>query len=262
MSKTSEISFKITPSNLSSIISVLKDLSIISEKALFKINKKNILIYTLVGEGTGINTFKSFVFKTSELFEIDDFEETIDFIAKDIKKVYRNLQIIVDINNDISGKIYYDQIGDKFWSDRMFFKSDTKLKLNLYGSDPMAFNTSITIEDIKKLTNINNAIFDFNLSESDFTNIKRLSVSDKDADVFYMNTFEKDGNNYISIGESGWDLTLGEISFDQARTLSFPKKYFKTINVSGGEAKVYVFDRFLMISKDNSSLLISTEISA
>ena len=83
---------------------------------------------------------------------------SVDFIAKDIKSIYRNLQIMVDMNKDITGKLYYDQIGDKYFSDRLFFKVDSKLKLNFYGSDPMSFNTNITINHINKLTNIDNPL--------------------------------------------------------------------------------------------------------
>jgi len=260
MATTKELTFKISPENLSKIINVLKELSSIDEKALFKFDKKHFLIYSLVGQGKGINAFKSFIFNTNDIFEMDEFEETIDFIAGDIKAIYRNLQIMLDLQTDITGKLYYDEIGDKFFSDRMFFKSDSKLKLNFYGTDPMAFNTSITVNDIKKLTNIEHSNFSFDLTSKDYVNIKRLASSGKEVEVFYVNTFEKDSKYYISIGESGWDLTLAEIDFDEARTISFPKKYFKSITMSES-AKVYVFDRFLLIKSEGSELLISTEIS-
>lgn len=261
MATTKEISFKITTDNLSKIINVLKDLSSIDEKALFRFDKKHVLIYTLVGEGKGINAFKSFVFNTDELFDIEDFDQIIDFIAKDIKTIYRNLQIMLDLQSNISGKIFFDEIGDKFFSDRLFFKSDSKLKLNFYGSDPMAFNTNISIKDIKKLTNIENSNFNFDLLSSDFTNIKRLATTGKEIDVFYINTFEKDEKHYISIGESSWDLTLSEIDYNEDRTISFPKKYFKSITFSSETSKIYIFDMFILVKTDNSDLLISTEIS-
>ncbi|MFA5585364.1 MAG: hypothetical protein WDA02_02300 [Saccharofermentanales bacterium] len=262
MAKTLEIPFKISSSNLSKIISILKDLSIIHEKSLFRFDKKNLLIYSLVGEGTGINAFKSYTFKIDDILDInlDEFNVSIDFIAKDIKNIYRNLQIMVDMDKDISGKLYYDEIGDKYYSDRLFFKVDSKLKLNFYSSDPMSFNTNITSSHIKKLTNIDNSEFNFDLKVDDFNNIKKLSTTNKDSDVFFMNTFEKDDKYYISIGESSWDLTLGEISDNITKTLSFPKKYLKVINVQD-ISKVYVFDRFLMIKTDESNLLISTEIT-
>lgn len=261
MAVTKELSFKISSENLSKIISILKDLSSIDEKALIRFDKKHLLIYTLVGEGNGVNAFKSFIFDMNEILEIDDFEETIDYIAKDIKSIYRNLQIMLDLDTSISGKIYYDQIADKFYSDRLFFKSDSKLKLNLYGGDPLAFNTSISVEKINKLSDINNSHFNFNLSNTDYVNIKKLATTSKDVDVFYLNTFEKDGRYYISIGESSWDLTISEIEFDEVKTISFPKKYFKSITMNGDTSKIYVFDRFLMVKTDSSDLLISTEIT-
>ena len=198
MAVTKELLFKISSENLSRIINVLKDLSSIDEKALFRFDKKHVLIYSLVGEGNGVNAFKSFIFDTNDIFEMEDFEDTIDFIAKDIKTIYRNLQIMVDLQTTISGKIYYDEMNDKFFSDRMFFKTDSKLKLNFYGSDPRAFNTTISVDKIKKLADIDNALFDFEMSNADYTNVKRLATSGKDIEVFYINTFEKDGKYFIS----------------------------------------------------------------
>lgn len=261
MATTKELSFKISSENLLKIVNVLKDLSSIDDKSLFKFDKKHVLIYTLVGEGKGINAFKSFIFDTNDIFEIDDFNETIDFIAKDIKSIYRNLLIMLDLKTSISGKIYYDEIGDKFFSDRIFFKSDSKLKLNFYGSDPMAFNTSISVNDIKKLTDIEKSNFSFDMSNQDYTNIKRLSTTSKDVEVFYMNTFEKDEKYYISIGESSWDLTIAEIDYDEVKTISFPKKYFKSITMTSDTSKIFVFDRFLLIKTEGSDLLISIEIT-
>jgi hypothetical protein len=231
MAKTQELNFNITSENLKKIINILKDLSGIDKKAMIKLNTKELLIYSLVGEGASINAFKSFIEKTDSIFNIDEFDQEIYFIAKDIKNMYRNLEILVELNEDISGKIYFDLLGDKFYSDRLFFKSSGKLKLNFYGGDPLSINTSITVETIKKTINVDKSDFKFILTDNDFTNIKKLATSDSEIDVFYMNTYEKDGKNYVSLGESSWDLTLSEIDFKQEKTLAFPKKYFKTINV-------------------------------
>lgn len=261
MAVTKELSFKISSENLTKIVNILKDLSSIDEKALIRFSKKHLLIYTLVGEGNGVNAFKSFIFDIDKILEIDEFEDTIDFIAKDIKTIYRNLQIMLDLDTMVSGKVYYDEISDKFYSDRLFFKTDSKLKLNFYGGDPMVFNTNISVDKIKKLSDIENSQFNFDLSNTDYINIKKLATTGKDVDVFYLNTFEKNGKYFISIGESSWDLTLSEIDFDKPRTISFPKKYFKSITMTDESSKIYVFDRFLMVKTDSSDLLISTEIT-
>ena len=261
MAKVKELSFKITSENLNSLINTLKDLSGIDKKSIFKIDKKDTLIYSKVGEGNSINAFKSFVYKTKDLFDIEDFEETINYIANDNKEMYRKLQILNSFQQDVSGKIYFDKLGDDDYAERISMKSGAKLKLNFGGGDPNSLNSKISVAVIKQTMDIANSNFNFDLRSDDFLNIKRLSTSDAENDIFYLNTTEKEGKHYVSIGESSWDLTVSEIQFDKSITMSFPKKYFKSITISGDSSKIYIFDNMLMVSNDNSDMLISTEIS-
>ena len=261
MAKVKELPFKITSENLNSLINTLKDLSGIDKKCIFKIDEKHTLIYSKVGEGNSINAFKSFVYDTKNLFDTDEFKETISYISNDSKETYRKLQILNSFEQDITGKIYYDQLGDDFYSERISMKSGSKLKLNLGGGDPMSMNSKISVDVIKQTMNIENSNFSFDLRSDDFMNIKRLSSSDTESDIFYMNTIEKEGKYYVSIGESSWDLTLSEIDYDQTITLAFPKKYFKSITINGDSSKIYVFSNMLMVSTGNSDMLISTEIT-
>lgn len=257
-----EIKFKITSDNLLKIINTIKDLSAIDKKGVIRFNKKYVLIYSLVGDGDVINVFKSFVFKTEEIFtNIDEFDETINFVVKDMKNLHRTLKIMVDLGDDVNGKIFFDELGKQFFSDRLYFKSTNKLKLNFYGSDPTKTNTKITLDQIKQIANIDNSSFNFVLQGDDFANIKKLAAPDEEMDIFYMNTFEKEGQYFVSLGETNWNLTLSEIELEEERTLAFPKKYFKTINIEDGSAKVYVFDTFLLVASENSNLIISIEIT-
>ena len=261
MAKVRELSFKITSENLNSLINTLRDLTGIDKKCIFKIDSKDTLIYSKVGEGSSINAFKSFVYKTKDLFEIEDFEESVNYISNDGKEMYRKLQILNSFEQDVTGKIYFDRLGDDFYTERISMKSGAKLKLNFGGGDPNAFNSKISVSVIKESMDVEKSNFNFHLKSDDFTNIKRLSMSDLGNDVFYLNTTEKEGKHFVSIGESTWDLTISEIDFDRSITMSFPKKYFKSITIDGDSSKLYIFDNMLMVSNSNSDMLISTEIS-
>ena len=57
-------------------------------------------------------------------------------------------------------------------------------------------------------------------------------------------------------------VEISTVSDPDSIEILFPKKYFKTINVDKEGSKIYIFDRFLMISTENTDLLISTEVSA
>ena len=262
MPKQNELSFSITKDNLNKLTETLKDLSRLDDNVLFKFDNDNTLIYSLVGEGQSVNAFKSFIYKTKVLFEIDDFEDTIRYIGKSAKSLARNFQIMSSFEIDVyKGKIYYDQLGDELFSDRIYFRSGNKLRQSFNGDDPRAMNTQISVEKIKEHVRLEDADFNFELSADDFDKIKKLATPDAEMNIFYLNTYEKDGKNYVSIGEGYWDLTVAETEYVHPRTLAFPKKYFKTIGMTDGLAKIYVFDTSLMVSTEDSDLLISIEVT-
>jgi hypothetical protein len=122
-------------------------------------------------------------------------------------------------------------------------------------------NTQISVDKIKQFIKLDDADFSFDLSADDFDKIKKLASPDAEMNIFYMNTFEKDDKHFISIGEGSWDLVVAETEYTHPRSLAFPKKYFKTIGMTDGYAKIYVFDTSLMVSTDESDLLISIEVT-
>jgi len=262
MSKTKELAFSISKDNLHKLIDTLKDLSRLDDKVLFKFDKENTLIYSLVGEGQSVNAFKSFIFKTNELFDIEEFDESIMYIGKTAKGIARGLQIMSDFDLDtFKGIIYFDELGEEFFSDRIYFRSGNKLRQSFYGDDPRAMNTQISVEKIKEFIKLDEADFSFDLSATDFDKIRKLATPDAEMNIFYMNTYEKDDEYFVSIGENAWELTVAETEFRYPRTLAFPKKYFKTIGMTDGTAKIYVFDNSLMVSTPESDLLISIEVT-
>ena len=261
MAKIKELPFKISKENVDGLISTLKDLSSIDKRTVFRIDSENILLYSKVGEGNSINAFKSFVYKTKELFEIEDFEETINFVSNDIKEMYRKLTILNSFERENIGKFFYDKLGDDYYAERISIKANTKLKLNFNCDDPTYSNNKITVESVKQLMDTDNSNFSFDLKSDDFSNIKRLASNDSDNDIFYLNTFEKGGKYYVSIGETTWDLTVSEIDYQDTTTISFPKKYFKSVTIEKESAKIHIFDNMIMITNPNSDMLISTELS-
>lgn len=261
MPKVNELSFNISNESITKLIDTLKDLSRLNDKVLLKIDKKNTLIYSLVGNGNSVNAFKNFIFKTEDIFNgIGEFDDTINYIVRSAKLMCRTLQIISSFDATITGTIYFDKLGDLVFSDRLYLKAGTKLRQNFYGGDPTAMNMNITVDNIKKIANIKDSNFDFNLSADDFDKIKKLASSDEISNVFYLNTNIIDGINTVSIGEGVWDISVSETESTQEISLAFPKKYFKTINIVNGFAKIYVFDNSILITTDNSNLLISIEI--
>lgn len=262
MSKIKKLELKITKENLLSLINTIKDLSNIDDKLVFKFSNDSLLIYSLVGEGQTINAFKSFVFDNSLFMNDIDVEDTIIYIAKSAKLLVKNMRTLIDFDNNIDVTLYYDTLGDKVYADRLQLKSNNKLKLNFYGADPMATNTKVTNVHIRDLGESNEVNFEFDLTEDDFSKVKKLASPDAEMDIFYMNTAERDGVFYVSLGENNWDLELDSVDVGDERSLAFPKKYFKSVIIDkGGSCKVKIYDTFLMVSTDNSDLLISMEVT-
>lgn len=257
-----EISFSISKEKLVKLIDTLKDLSKLDDKVYFKIDNKNTLLYSMVGQNNSVNAFKSFVYKTHDVFDIDEIDNTINFIGKSAKSIARNLQIMMGFDiDDYKGKISYDEFGDELYSDRLYFRNGNKLRQNFYGDQPDVMGMKISVDKIKQIIKLDDADFSFDLSASDFDKIKKLATPDTQMNIFYLNTFERDGEHHVSIGEGSWDITVAKTDYTTPRTLAFPKKYFKTIGMVDGNAKIYIFDTSLMVSTDDSDLLISIEIT-
>lgn len=263
MALTKELKFSITHDNLLRFIQTIKDLSKLDDSILFKFDKDNTLIYSLVGEGQSINAFKSFIFKTHDLFDMSNFDETIIFIGKTAKGIARKLQIMSSFEMDnYNGKIFYDELSSMFFSDRIAFSSGRKMKQTFYGDDPRAMNHQISVDKIKEFIRLEDADFSFDLQASDFDKIKKLASPNEEMNIFYMTTSEiEDGEYAITIGENDWEIEVAKTDFDVPQTLAFPKKYFKTIGMVDGSAKIYVFDTSLMVSTPESDLLISIEMT-
>lgn len=262
MPKVNELSFVIKKHNLSQLIEVLKDLSRLNDKVLIKIDQENTLIYSLVGDSNTVSAFKNFIFKTNDIFSgIGEFDETINYIIRSAKQMFRTLQIISSFDLDVDGNIYFDTIADTVYSDRINIKVGKKLRQNFYGGDPISMNTKITVDRIKKLADVENASFSFDLKDEDFDKIKKLSSPDEVSNIFYLNVYNNEGQNYVSIGEGPWDITVAETDYKRLSSLAFPKKYFKTINMVNGSAKIFVFDNMILAVTENSNLLVSVEVT-
>ena len=76
--------FSMSVSQLSFFLDKIHDLIAIDNEVLLKINKDEILLYSLVGEKKNINAFKSFIYKTKEVFSFST------EISKEIRYIINN----------------------------------------------------------------------------------------------------------------------------------------------------------------------------
>ena len=249
--------FTMSTGQLDFFLDKIIDLVSIDKEVLLKVDNKNLLIYSLVGERKSVNAFKSYIFKTEEVLTFtDDFPDgqVLKYIIQDGKRFEVTLRNFLDFEQDIQCEMFMNSaVQADSWS-----LKNSDLKLSLIGGDPSGLNTDIDAEKIKDTVDINNIDFKFQLQKSLFANIKKMSkIETQENDILYLNIL----NNTLSIGETGWDLKICSIEHEDM-SITFPKRFFNSINfTSEPQITIYVFDTFLFVDNQNTSLLIALELS-
>lgn len=250
-----DVSYKFTMSisQLNFFLDKIHDLLSIDDEILFKINNEDTLLYSTVGEKTNINAFKSFIFKTQDIFSFDNnILNEIRFIVTNGGKFENSLKSYLDYNEDINCEFF---LNDNTYVDNFKLKN-SKLKMSIIGGDHRAINTTIDIEKINKRINKDNIDFKFILDKVSFDKIKKLMTIDLENDILTLNIYDKK----LTIGENKWNLNICDIEHDDL-SITFPKKYFKSITFTEKDIIIYVFDTFIFIDNKNTSLLIALELT-
>lgn len=256
------ITFVQNKSQLSDLLSKIKELVKLNDKIVFKLNEKELLIYSCITKGKQIVAFKNFVYQTNVILTLkESLEKEVVMIIKDVKKFIANLANYEDYDSDISFEMTYSEISGTNFSDMMKV-SNGKLKLSLSAGDPVGIDVGMTIDLINKFCDIKKSIFNFDIDVDTFNKIKKMgtinitakkSTNPADIDPLTLSV----NKNKLSIGDIKWNLDLCDIDRED-ESFSFPKKYFNTITMKEN-VKIYVFDTFLMIKSEGSDLLITME---
>jgi hypothetical protein len=246
--------FSMSLGQLTFFLDKVHDLLSIDDQILLKITDENILLYSIVGEKMNVNAFKSFIFKTNEIFSFNkELEKEIRFIINNGGKFETTLKNYLDYKDE--DVICEFCMNDELYADNFKLKN-SKLRLGINGGDVRGMNTTIDIEKINKTLNKDNIDFKFSLDKNNYAKIKKIAAIDNDNDILTLIIDE----NKLKIGEGNWDLEICDIEHEYL-SISFPKKYFKSITFSEEEINVYVFDTFLLIDNLNTKLLIALELS-
>jgi hypothetical protein len=229
------------------------DLLSIDNEILIKIDKDNTLLYSIVGEKSNVNAFKSFIYKTNELFIFDEeLPKEIRFIITNASKFETTLKNYLDYKDEIRCEFF---MNDDTYAYNLRLKN-SNLKLSVNGGDIRGMNTTIDITKINETLNKDNIDFKFILDKNSYTKVKKIASIDSENDILTLNITD----NCLTIGEGSWDLNICDIEHEDLN-ITFPKKYFKSITFTEDEIYVYVFDTFILIDNKNTNLLIALEMS-
>jgi hypothetical protein len=249
---SSDVVLELTNDSLKSLINKLDDLTDINEKLVFKFDKTNLLIYSFVEKGKDIHTFKSYILNMEDVFtKVGEISNTLKFISQDSKKLMKSLEIFLSFDEKVLIKLSYNE--DNF-VEKMAIKN-SKMKLDFIGGLPSTVKQDVNIEQIKTIMDTSKASFDVKLYETDFDKIKKMSSIEKDNEIYYLTVRD----NKVYMGENKWNLNIGDVEY-MNESISFPKKYFNTINFDDEYTTLYVFDRFVMTVGKESNIMISVEI--
>lgn len=246
--------FSMSVEQLTFLLEKVHDLITIDDEVLIKVSETTLLMYALVGEKTSVNAFKSFIFKTDEVFNFEtQIENEIKFIISNGSKFENTLKNFLDFNETIECEFF---MSDDVYSDNLKLKN-SKLKLSIIGGHPLGLNTNIDVEKIKTTMNKDNIDFKFTIDKNSYAKIKKIMSIDNENDILTLTIEEKS----LLIGEGiNWNLKICDIDHDDL-SITFPKKYFKSINFTEENINIYVFDTFLLIDNQNTNLLVALELS-
>lgn len=254
---SNKLNIIINPDNFSELIEKIDDLTKISDTLKLKIDSENILIYSMMGTENMILAFKNYNLKTDHFFTIkDEINYTLNIIITSAKKFVKNLAFI-----KTTDKIQME-VSHKFNDDET--SSDARLVLIKNGKFKLQIQTgeNSEIRDLNKTLldqrlNLKNKKWSFNVNNSDFLDIKKLSSinSDDSRRVLHLNI----DDFKVKLSEvSLWELEVDESS-ENNKHLMFNKSFLSCINDNGKDVQFHVFDTFILIQDSISSLMISFE---
>ncbi len=254
MAKTGKDKFRIKSEKFPEFISKLEDLTKISDSIKIKIEGENTMMYSILGKAT-VLAFKNYNIPTNELFEMkDELEYGIDIVILNAKKFVKNLNFLKE-NEKVTIEITHkeSQEDEDIMDARALQIVGGKLKINWIGGE------HYEIKDMNKSKldqglNLKNSRWSFNITKSDFTDIKKLSSINGER---ILQIGVKSGKVIIS-ETSAWELEIDTVDSERNSSLILNKKFLGCIN-DNDDIKFHIFDNFMLVKHEDSNLMLSFE---
>lgn len=250
MSNLKDYIFEFNKTHLKEIILALKDLTRIDQMIKIKFDEENVLFYSKAGKDNSIHAFKSFLYPI-EKFIIADTYINIDFIIINGTNFVKNLELFLNKDTDIKGKLQY-KAQDKIAS--MLYITDGKIKLNFVTGDYRQIK-DISKQDIEMKMNPDLANFSFVMNNDDFSEIKKLTALNK-AETISLRV--KKGK--LEFFDKRWSIYIQDLPTIDDEIWSFNNKYLKSINGSD-VINIHMFDQFLLFKENDIALMIGLELT-
>lgn len=256
MAKKDRIKFTVKGAKYPEFIGKLSDLTDIGNVVKLKIDKEHMLMYSLVGE-TAVLAFKSYQLNTSDYFDYEDFDYTLDYVINDAKKFVKNFNFL-NVENTVEFDITFKDApeSDDIKHVRAIMGTDTRLKLSAVGAEQYRIR-DMSKDRLAKTLDISNSKWSFNVHKNDFADIKKLSTINDDKILTIIIV-----DNTVKFSEMGkWELDVATVDSDRYNNLVFGKKYLKSVNLNDDYVNFNVFEQFILIRDNESNFMMSFEQS-
>lgn len=246
----------LNPENFTDFLEKVKDLTKISDTIKLKIDSEHILMYSMMGSENIILSFKSYKLDTNTYFKFkNEIDFTLNIIITSAKKFVKSLQFI-KTTEKINLEVTHRKEDENNSDCRLAIIKNGKFKLQIQAGE----NSEIRDIDkykLDKLLNLENKKWSFNVSKSDFSDIKQLSsINSEDSKrILHLNIEDFK----VKLSEiSTWELEVDETT-ESNKHLMFNKSYLSCINDDSDFIGFHVFETFILIQDKISQLMISFE---
>jgi hypothetical protein len=142
---------------------------------------------------------------------------------------------------------------DNIWNARSLQVVGGKLKVNWLTGEHYEMR-DINKNILKQRLDLKNKKWSFKISQSDFTDIKKLSNINSER---IINVTVTDGTVLFS-EKAAWELEIDKLDEQRNSNLILNKKFLSCID-DNNEVEVNIFDSFMLIKDDSSNLMLSFE---
>jgi hypothetical protein len=249
-----KIKFKVKGDKFSDFINKLDDLTKIDDTIKLKIDNDNILMYSMLG-GNVMLAFKNYLINTREYLDYgDDLDYSMDVIIVNAKKFVKNLNFIKE-SEKITMEITYKESpdDDSIMNARSLQVVGGKLKVNWLAGEHFEMR-DINKVVLKQRLDFKNRKWNFNISKSEFSDVKKLSSINSDR-IININII---GGKVTLSETAAWELEIDSID-DRNANLMLNKKFLNCINDNADNVEFNIFETFMLVKDDISNLMLSFE---
>jgi hypothetical protein len=248
-----KIKFQIKSDKISEFISKLEELTKIEDTIKLKIDSENILMYSILG-GNIMLAFKNYLLDTDEFLTNNDFDFTLDVIIANAKKFVKNLNFLTS-SEKVTIEFSYKESNDddSIMNARSIQVVGGKLKVNWLAGEHYDLR-DINKESLKKNLNLKNRKWFFQISKSDFSDVKKLSSINSDRII----NISIDSGRVIFSEKAAWELEINSIDDDRNSNLMLNKRFLSCIN-DENDVEFSIFENFMLIQEERSNLMLSFE---